>query len=203
MEKTGRTAEVTPRRVLIVPRWGAREQDDWYPWLQAELAGSNTFAPVVVGDMPDPDEPTIAGWRARLAELAGSDAAALAATVLVGHSVGCRAVLHFLAGLPDSIRVGGTLCVAGWWSVDEPWESIRPWIEDSLDLRRVRASCGELRVLLSDDDPFTADAAANGRLWRVRLGAAVEIVPGAGHFNRPEEPRVLAELLRWYPAAGA
>lgn len=189
-----------PYRIIVVPRWGARRQDDWYPWLQTELAGSSAFAPVVIGSMPDPDEPTIAGWRARIAELAGSDPATLAGTVLVGHSVGCQAVLHFLAGLPDSTTVRGTLCVAGWWSIDEPWESTRPWIEDSPDPRRVRASCGELRVLLSDNDPFTADASANGRLWQERLGAAVELVPAAEHFNRSEEPSVLAELLRWYSA---
>ena len=104
MVQTRRTAEMTSRRVLIVPRWGAKRQDDWYPWLQAQLAGSNTFAPLVVGDMPDPDEPAIAAWRARIAKLAGSDAVTLADTVLVGHSVGCQAVLHFLAGLPGLDR---------------------------------------------------------------------------------------------------
>ena len=131
---------------------------------------------------------------------AGSDAAALADTILVGHSIGCQAVLHYLAGLPSSAGVRGTLCVAGWWSVDEPWESIRPWIENPPDLARVRASCGQLRVLLSDDDPFTAEAGRNGRLWRERLGAAVEVVRGAAHFNRTQEPSVLAELRRWYAA---
>jgi len=197
----GAEQAVTPRqRIVVVPRWGARAQDDWYPWLQAELAGSRTFAPVVVGDMPDPDEPTIARWPARIAELVGSDAGVLADTILVGHSIGCQAVLHFLAGLPSSTRVRGTLCVAGWWTVDEPWESIRPWIENAPDLRCVRATCGQLRVLLSDNDPFTADAVANGRLWQERLGAAVDVVLAAAHFNRSEEPRVLAELRRWYSA---
>jgi serine hydrolase len=187
-------------KLIVVPRWGARAQDDWYPWLQAELAGLEAFAPVVIGDMPDPDEPTIDRWRAGVADLAGSDATELAETVLVGHSVGCQAALHFLAGLPASTRVRGTFCVAGWWSVDEPWESIRPWIENPPDLGRVRASCGQVRVLLSDNDPYTADVAANGRLWQERLGAVVDVVPGAGHFNRSEEARVLAELLRWYAA---
>ena len=170
MKTTDRNAQVgtTPRRIVVVPRWGAREQDDWSPWLQAELAGSA--------------------------------AGTLADTVLVGHSIGCQAALHFLAGLPASTRVRGTVCVAGWWAVAEPWESIRPWTQNPPDLRRVRASCGRLRVLLSDNDPFTADAAANGRLWQERLGAAVEVVPAAAHFNRPQEPRVLAELLRWYAA---
>jgi len=202
MTKTDRNAQdgTTPHRIVVVPRWGARERDDWYPWLQAELAGPSTFAPVVIGDMPYPDEPTIERWRARVAELAGSDAETLADTVLVGHSIGCQAALHFLGGLPDSTRVRGTLCVAGWWAVDEPWDSIRPWTQNLPDLRRVRASCGQLRVLLSDNDPFTADAAANGRLWQERLGAAVEVVPAAEHFNGSEEPHVLAELLRWYAA---
>jgi predicted alpha/beta hydrolase family esterase len=199
MKQSGRAAAgARPRRILVVPRWGATEEDDWYPWLRTELAGSSSFAPVVIADMPDPDEPTVDGWASRVAERAGSDPATLADTILVGHSVGCQAVLHYLAGLPDSTAVRGTLCVAGWWSVDEPWESIRPWIEQTPDLRRVRAACGQLRVLLSDDDPFTADVAENGRLWRERLGAAVEVVHAAAHFNRAQEPAVLAALRRWY-----
>ena len=67
MKDTDRHAQdgTTPHRIVVVPRRGAREQDDWCPWLQAELAGSSTFAPVVIGDMPDPDEPTIDRWGAR------------------------------------------------------------------------------------------------------------------------------------------
>ena len=75
---------------------------------------------------------------------------------------------------------------------------------------RARRTCaasgpaaGDCACWSPTDDPFTADAAANGRLWQERLGAAVEVVPGAGHFNRPEEPPVLAELLRWYAADSA
>lgn len=181
-----------------MPRWGARAHDDWYPWIAAELARTGTFGPVIVGEMPQPDEPTIPAWTTYLAERAGPDRAVLARTVLVGHSVGCQAILHVLEAMPASVRVKGTLCVAGWWQVDDPWPSIQPWLDASLDLARIRARCGFLGVLLSDDDPFTSDADRNRRLWVDRLGATVAIVPGAAHFNHQQEPEVLAALQRWY-----
>jgi hypothetical protein len=51
-------------------------------------------------------------------------------------------------------------------------------------------------VLLSDDDPFTRDAEETGRRFVSALGAEVQIVPGRRHFNAPEEPAVLAAVLR-------
>jgi len=49
-------------------------------------------------------------------------------------------------------------------------------------------------VLLSDNDPFTADSAANAALWRARLHAQVRLVPGARHFNGAQEPAVYDAL---------
>ena len=47
-------------------------------------------------------------------------------------------------------------------------------------------------VLVSTNDPFTADAAETRRLFEERLGAEVRIHEGAKHFNASEEPAVLA-----------
>jgi len=196
LAEAGAERRVDRHRLLIVPRWGAGPEDDWYPWLLAEVGRGRSFAPAVVADMPRPDEPVIEDWVARLSVLAGKDPAALANTVLVGHSVGCRAVLHFLAGLSPGLNVRGTLMVAGWWTVDEPWETLLPWIERPIDLDRARESAGEVRVLVSDNDPFTSDQQTNTRLWRERLGAAVRLVSGAEHFNSRREAEVLAELER-------
>lgn len=184
-----------PRRLLVVPRWAGTPRSDFYPWLTAALQ-PGPFADIVVADLPDPQTPRLDTWPPAIAGLLGDDPAALADTFVLGHSVGCQALLHALAALPAGCRVAGMLAVAGWWRVDEPWPTIVPWQEQLPDLARVRAALPSLTVLLSDNDPFTRDHAANADAWKERLGARIELVPGARHFNAAEEPAVLAALLR-------
>jgi predicted alpha/beta hydrolase family esterase len=186
------------RRLLVIPRWGGGPASDWYPWLAAELGGieSPPFDRVEVAAMPDPDLPTVAAWVARVRMVLGDDPVALRRTVVAGHSVGCQAVLRALAELPDGARVDGVLCVAGWFWVDEPWASLRPWLETPLDLDRTRRAAGDRVVaVLSDDDPFTSHWRANAAAWAARLGATTVMVPGAGHFNGRQYPPIRQTLL--------
>ena len=182
------------RRLLIVPRWAGRAGSDFYPWLGEQLAAlpDRPFAPVVVPDLPDPDTPRLDTWPPAILSALGTDPAELARTVVLAHSVGCQAALHALAAAPAPIA--GMLAVAGWWTVDRPWPSITPWLSAHPDLARVRTNLGALLVLLSDDDPFIADHAGNAALWRERLGARVQLVPGGKHFNVAAAPPVLAAL---------
>lgn len=184
-------------RVIIVPRWAGGASSDWYPSLCAAL--SPTLTSIRALDLPSPQAPTIDAWvggiEAALAEL---DDAALARTLVIGHSVGCRALLHALARQAPGRRVGGLLLVAAWWTIDSPWPTIIPWIETPTDLDRVRGAAPPPRVLLSDNDPFTADFRRNRARWEELLGASVTVVAGARHFNGAEEPAVaeaVADLL--------
>ncbi|MCB9527205.1 MAG: alpha/beta hydrolase [Myxococcales bacterium] len=185
-------------QVVVMPRWAGTPADDWYPWLEGALA--EWSGRVRVLELPDRGAPRIERCVAAI-EAAVADAA-LGSTLLVGHSVGCQAMLRFLAARPAGVAAAGTVCVAGWWSVDAPWPSIVPWIEAPLAFERVRAAAGRVTVVLSDDDPFTADHAANAALWVERLGAAVRLVPGGRHFNGAVEPAVLAALAD-YGVAGS
>ena len=181
------------RALTIVPRWAGRPNTDFYVWLEAELRQSpQGLSPVRTLDMPQPGQPTIPSWVGALSSTLRP--APAPSTVLMGHSVGCQAVLRYLATLPPGHTIDGALLVAGWWDVDAPWESLRPWVETPLDLERVRRAARRFVVLLSDNDPFTSDHERNGRLWQERLGAQVVLVPGARHFNNPQEPAVLETL---------
>lgn len=175
-------------RIRITPRWGGGPDDDWYPWLRRELRDHDV---VMARLRPTPGAPEIAACVEELREVVGEDRDALAQTILVGHSVGCQANLRFLEVLPEGARVRGVLCVAGWWWVDEPRDTIRPWIERPMDRARVRAAAGTVRVLISENDPFTSDHAANARQWENALGAEVILLPDARHLNRAREPTVL------------
>lgn len=184
------------RRILIAPRWSGRATSDFYPWLRDHLRDR---VDVDALDLPDPQTPTIDAWTGGIAAALGDDDDALHGVLLVGHSVGCRALLHYLARLRPSLRpASGLLCVAGWWSVDRPWPTILPWIEAPLDLARARAAAPKVVTLLSDDDPYTSDHQANQALWEARMGATVELIAGAKHFNQSREPAVLDAILRHF-----
>ena len=168
-------------RVLLMPRWGGTAGSDWYPWLVNELD-----VPVSVVELDRPDAPTIEVCVDQLrSELAGD----ASRTCLVGHSVSCLAIVHLLATLPES-SVPAAVFVAGWWTIDAPWKTIRPWIDTPVDTARARRAVGESHVLLSDDDPFTSDARSTQRNWRDRMGSNVQIEPGGAHFNRAQENAV-------------
>jgi hypothetical protein len=182
------------RALVVVPRWGGNPASDYYPWLTEQLREQTPppFEPIQVLGMPRPEQPEISTWVPALA--AAADALPAEQTVLVGHSVGCQAVLRYLAAQPEGRRFAGVLLVAAWWTVDQPWPSLLPWQEPVPRLERARAAAGRVVVLLSDNDPFTADPGPNGQLWRERLGAEVRLVPGAKHFNGAREPAVLEAL---------
>jgi len=178
-------------RICIIPRWSANPDDDWYPWLGRSLDGHEV---TVVSLRPNPGAPEIQASVAEVSSALGGDWHALAATWLVGHSVGCQVALRFLETLPEGTGVAGLLCVAGWWNAPDPSPAMRPWVLTPLDADRVRRATRSVSVLLSDDDPFSPDRDQNAATWEERLGARVSIVPSAGHFRRTHEPAVLAAL---------
>lgn len=179
-------------RVVLAPRWGGTPSHDFYPWLRTELDALGVELSAL--HLPDPGTPTIEAWVPAV-RAAIDDALEVAGPppIVVGHSVGCQAVMRALAGF-DRPVASACLLVAAWWSVDEPWPSIRPWIDTPFDHARTRAASARFSVLLSDDDPFTRDHDRSAALFRERIGADSHIVAGAKHFNAEREPAVLASI---------
>jgi hypothetical protein len=174
-------------RIVVIPRWGGTASDDWYPWLRRELAGISMH----VLELPDPQAPTIESWTYGILEALGDDPYALAQTLLVGHSVGAQAALRATAMLAPGRAVANLLAVAGWLSIDEPWPEIQPWIDTPIDADEVAEGAHRIRVLISTNDPYTADHGANADAWRERFEAETVIVDDAAHFNAAQEPIVL------------
>ncbi len=190
------------RSLYIVPRWAGRPDTDYYSWLEAQVREARQgITSVRTLAMPNPSQPTIDAWVGVLDRTLGP--APAPSTILMGHSVGCQAVIRYLATLPPGQVIDGAMLVAAWWDVDKPWESIVPWIETPVDLARVRSAARRFVVLISDNDPFTADHERNRRLWEERIGAEVVLAPGARHFNNPREPAVLETLLSRFGSAAS
>lgn len=182
----------TVKHVLVVPRWAGGAQNDWYPWLGEQLravaAEDGVRYQLQVLDMPTWDLPDIEQAITYLKKVLPPEILG-PHVVLVGHSVGCLAILHYLAHMadthPDSQPVGGVLCVAGWFSVDSPWQEVLNWMHAPIRYEAARRliPANKLMVLLSDDDPYTSGYQENERLWVERLHSQVSILPGRQHFS--------------------
>ena len=188
--------------IYIVPRWGGSAPADWYPRLTERLTAAYA-ATVRLLELPDWSAATI---NRSVDELDRQIPHLDEGTFLVGHSIGCQALLHYLTARiarGDTFRVGGLLAVAGWFTVDAPWPGIEPWLEnDRLLYPELTERIRYRKVLLSDNDPYTRDHRSNAAAWRDRLNAAVTLVPGRAHFNGAEAEEVLAALFSLLEAAG-
>lgn len=185
------TASSPITRVVLVPRWGSAGCDDFYPRLKEHIGDRAAFiAPTFLR----PDAPRIREWvPVVLAQLWVRPEEVL----VVAHSMGCQAALRAAARLPEGAQIGGFLAVAGWWTVDAPWPGLAPWMNKDFDRMRARQSLGErCHVMLSDNDPHTADWRSNQRLWQENLNATVQIVPGAAHFQDAEQAEVFTQVLQ-------
>ncbi|NDP19861.1 MAG: hypothetical protein GZ091_02095 [Paludibacter sp.] len=180
--------------IYLVPRWAGNIHSDWYDWLVLEI--SNTYQiDIQCLEMPNWNEPdldkSLNFLTNRISELNNN-------TYFIGHSVGCQAILRFLderLKQNHSLKIGGFLFVAAWFSVDKPWISLKPWTNcNKLNYELLSKATTYKKVILSDNDPFTTDYLENKKQWISRFGAEVMINPGQLHFNRLMEKEILKEV---------
>jgi predicted alpha/beta hydrolase family esterase len=170
-------------RALLVPRYGADSQADWYRAASSQLAELGILTKLVPL-RPQPRAPNIDETLVAIAEAVGNDTREIGQTILIGHSVGSRALLAYLSRQGAGQRFAGLVSVAGWFTVDDlaSYPALKPWVDMDLDFQSIAAAAGPITVHLSDNDPFTRDWRATAVAWLSKLDAAVHISHGAGHY---------------------
>ena len=186
------TPATAPRRIrtaILVPRFGGDATADWYSAALPQLAGLG-IRTKVVSLLPEPTAPEIDETVAAIARAVGEDPHEIAQTILIGHSLGSRALLAYLSRHGAGRTFAGLVSVAGWFTVDDvtSYPAVAPWVNMDLNFASITSAAGPITVLLSDNDPFTADWRANAADWLGKLGAAVHIAHGTGHYmtNSPD-----------------
>ena len=171
------------RRAILVPRFGGDATADWYPTALSQLAALGIEIDVV-SLLPEPSAPGIDETVVAIAKAVGDNPHEIAQTILVGHSLGSRALLAYLSRHRARRTFAGLVCVAGWFTVDDlnSYPALAPWVTMDLNFASIHSGAGPITVLLSDNDPFTADWRANAADWLGKLGATVHIAHGAGHY---------------------
>ena len=183
------------KTVFIIHGWSGYPEEGWYPWLKKELEQRKLR--VEIPSMPGTDNPEIKAWVSFLKKTIKNPDKE---TYLVGHSIGCQAILRYLQ--ETKVKIGGAVFVAGWLTLkgletDEVREIAKPWLETPIDFGKARKCLEKFTAIFSDNDPFVP--LENTNLFREKLGAKIIIEKQKGHFtesdNVKELPSVLNELL--------
>ena len=190
-------------KAYIVHGWDGNPDEPVLKWLRLELEklGWEVVAPA----MPNPEAPTIESWLQKLKEIIGNPSED---TILVGHSVGCQAVLRYIETLSEETRIRGLALLAPWMELDqqtieeegeEVIEIARPWMETPIDFEKVKRLVGRSVAIFSDNDPFVPVAQAD--VFKNKLGAETIMEHGMGHFspsdNISESPSLLRAVLKF------
>ncbi|MDO8590244.1 MAG: alpha/beta hydrolase [bacterium] len=169
------------KRVYIIHGWDGHPEECWFPWLKKELEarGFEVFVPA----MPDPSEPKIETWIPFLSNLVGT---ADINTFFIGHSIGCQAIIRYLETLPEGVKIGGAVFVAGFYNLrnletEEEERIAGPWVNTPRNDEKVKRVVNKAVAIFSDNDPFVL--AENQESWKEKAGAKIIVEHNKGHFS--------------------
>jgi len=147
--------------------------------------------------MPNPDTPNLDKWLSKLKEaIVDPDEN----TYLVGHSLGCIAILRFLESLDEDQKIGGVIFVAG-FGHDLEYEGYKgelsSFFASPTDWNKIKTKANKFVIIHSEDDPWVP--IEHSKIYEEKLGAESIILNGYGHFTDgdgvTELPIVLSKLL--------
>lgn len=150
--------------------------------------------------MPDPGTPRIETWVPFLVSKIKSPDEN---TVLVGHSMGCQAILRFLEKIPEGRQAGKVILVGGFTEsvsnleTDEERGIVKPWLETPIDFVKVKRSAKEIAAFFSDNDRWVP--LENEKAIKEKLDAKTIIEHGMHHWGDrdsiTEVPSILNEIV--------
>lgn len=187
------------KRAYFVHGWSGRSDSAWRPWLKKELEAREFRVESLA--MPDADTPRIEIWVPYLLSVIKNPDEN---TVLVGHSMGCQAIMRFLEKLPEGVCVGKVVFVGGFTEsisnleTDEERSIAKPWLETPIDFLKVKLRAKEIVAFFSDNDRWVP--LENEKAMKEKLGAKTIIEHGMHHYGDrdgiTEVPSILSEIAK-------
>ncbi|MFP3950012.1 MAG: RBBP9/YdeN family alpha/beta hydrolase [Candidatus Micrarchaeia archaeon] len=181
-------------KFFIIHGAGGYPEENWFPWLKAELEKQGHE--VVVPWFPTPENQALENWMNVMEPYIrtfNSD------TVLVAHSLGPAFAVSLLERI--NVKIRACFFVAGFTGNlgIEEFDSINTtFMEKEFNWEKARRICSEFFVYGSDNDPYVPLEMEED--FAINLGTKMTVVNGAGHFNKKagyaEFPRLLEDIQK-------
>ena len=179
-------------KVVLIHGKNTDPTKKWYPWFAAEVPkfGVEFIAPI----LPNSEDPIMAEWLAEIDKTQPDSE-----TILVGHSRGGVAVLHWLENQAPEVKVKKVILIAtNSGKLTEraiPEESNSGFFtETGYDFAKIKTHCDQFVVLHSTDDPTVPFA--QGEYNAQKLAAKFYKFSNRLHLGSavPSIPELLAEV---------
>ena len=173
------------KKAVIIHGFQGSPEHGWKIWLASELEKRGFKA--TVPSMPTPNHPKMNEWVRTIENAVGCLEEDV---LLVGHSLGCIAILRYLECLKQG-SVGSVVLVAGF--VDDLGEKeLSGFFEKPIDWKVIRKRARRFYVLQSDNDPYVP--VRHGHDIAENLGAKMAIKT-MRHFSGDDDVNELPAVL--------
>lgn len=152
-------------------------EENWFPWLKKKLEerGYEVFVP----QFPTPKDQSLGAWLKvfdQYQEDLNED------SIIAGHSLGGIFLLKLLEKLKKPIKVA---CFVGTPIGVKPilnYDRDSSFSGFNFDWKNIKNKSKNFIVFQSDNDPYVS--LGNGEQLAQELGVELNMIPGAGHFNK-------------------
>ena len=163
-------------KIYLIHGWGGTPNSEgWFGWIRIEC--KKRKIELEIPEMPNTNYPKIGEWVKKLNQIIKPDKN----TYLIGHSIGCQAIIRYLERLQGNTKFKGLIFIAGWFNLtDETWdetytkEIAKPWLETPINFEKIKDHTKNILEILSDDDPYVP--LSDGKLFKNKLNAKIIII---------------------------
>lgn len=177
------------KSALIIHGAYGTPEENWFPWLKAELEQCNFI--VHVPQLPTPENQNLESWLELISPyLKHLDNE----SIIIGHSIGATFILRLLEQLGQPVDTA--ILVAGFIS-DLPDSTLNQinytFYNKPFNWEVIRHNAHRFILFHSPDDPFVPRDRANQ--LALQLHQSLIVIPNAGHFNISSGYKQFPELL--------
>ncbi len=167
------------KRVILIHGWQGQPGNHWKKWFKGTLIGKGIR--VIEPQLSGSKYPELEVWNKEISEAIGAPDMD---TCVVGHSLGCIALVHYLRNLKDGQKIAGAIFVAGFSSDigmrDDAESFIEKFYLTQEEVADAKKHSNKFITIVSDND--SAVPLKKAIEFQKELDAELILEHNKGHF---------------------